>query len=257
MTANGPARPSHVPRSVRLAWFFLGGLVTLAVLMAAVVTIWQVAEGNLPSRQQEQSTISSEHIPDDVFITGTSANVELNGAETDALTADLNMVGYMSEPVVDSNRRGADQAVELYCRYNGVPVWFLPDCSIDYSAQVPYPTGASVELTSGSVLAQGMEGDVQLRTTSGNIVVQEHLGSVDARTSSGSISLELSEAPVHVAAETDFGDILIGVSREDSYRIITDTDSDIIDVEVTSDPEADSTIDLRSTHGRITVMYFD
>lgn len=257
MPQTSPARPQPVSRSVRYAWFLLGGFVTLAVLAAAVLAIWQVREGNLLDRQDEQTTISSEGVPETVSIAGTSADVELIGAEADAVTAELDLVWYLSEPVVDSTREDSDLVVDLYCRHSGIPVWFLPECEIDYSAQIPHPAAAAVELTSGSVLARGLVGDTELQTNSGSIVVEEPAGSVDASASTGSISLELSEAPPHVAADTEFGDILVGVSREDSYRIITDTYSGRIDVEVATDPEAEATIDLRSTHGDITVIYFD
>lgn len=257
MTLEKPARSPQVRLSVKYAWFILGGFITLVVLGAGVVTIWQLVEGNLPSRQDEQSTISGEGIPETVSVEGTSANVELIGAETDAVTADLDLVWYLSEPAVDSAWQGSDLVVDLYCRYSGIPVWFLPECAIDYSAQVPHSAAAAVELTSGSILVRGMEGDADLQTTSGDIVIDNSVGSVEARASSGGVSLELSEAPPRVAAETLSGDIHIAVSREDSYRILTNSTDGRIDVDVTTDPESESIIDLRSTYGDITVSYSD
>lgn len=257
MMPSAPVRSSRVSPAVRYAWFLLGGLVTLAVLAGGVVTIWQVAEGNLASRQQQQSTISSEGVPETLSIAGSSANVELIGAEADAVTADLDLIWYMSEPVVDSERQGSEQVVDLYCRYNGVPVWFVPDCGIDYSAQVPEPSSVAVELTSGSILARGLADGVDLAATSGSITGEDLSGTIQVSTSSGMISMELSEGPSDLTAETEFGDISIGVSREESYRIITSTTDGRIDVGVPSDPEAESVLDLRSTYGDITVTYFD
>ncbi|WP_150460297.1 DUF4097 family beta strand repeat-containing protein [Nesterenkonia ebinurensis] len=258
-TQQHSAAEQAAPAAVRRAWLTIGGFLTAAVLAAGAYLAWSVITGSGMSEQTERSTITSGEVPETVAIEGTVASVELTGAETGAATADLNLSWYASErPVVGDEWEGSTWVVDLGCQHMGIPIWFAPGCGIDYSGHMPASAGAEVALTSGSITLKDLRGPLSLETSSGR-VTGEGLSSdiADTRSTAGSISLEFTERPSRVEAEATSGNIEVSVPRGEAYRVLTDTASGGITIDVATDPEAESTIDLRTTSGHITVTYSD
>lgn len=275
MTAHQPAERHAAPASVRRAWFLLGGLITAAVLAFGVLVAWQVHAGTGLPPETEQSTVTTEGVPETLIVQGSSAEVELIGTAAEAVTAELNLRGRGNQqPVVDTDWQGSDLLVDFHCRYTGIPLWFSPGCGLDYAAQLPHASNAEVRLSSGSITAEGLTGDADLKTTSGAIEVRDVAGDLrtsassgstvatgltsetaTAQTTAGGISLEFVEQPARIEVEATSGNIELSVPRGEAYRVITDSSSGRIDIDVATDPEAESIIDLRTTSGSITVGY--
>lgn len=263
--------------AARRAWLSIGGLLTAAILACGVFFAWQVFTGTGLDRHTEHGVLNSGEVPEAVGIDGTSATVALRGAETDEATADLQLSWYASErPAIEDAWEAQAWSVDLGCRHEGIPLWFAPGCGIDYDGTIPRDSPVEVSLTSGSVTVRNIGGAADLRTTSGRIEAYEVSGDltaastsgsihavgltsnkVEAEETSGSISLEFAEAPAQVQASTTAGDIEVLLPRGNSYRVLTDTSSDGVSIDVATDPGAESTIDLRTTSGSITVTYSD
>lgn len=226
-------------KSARRNWLIVGGILTVAVLSLGVYVIWQVFTGAPLIQHAEQSSFLTEGTPQTVSVEGTSANVDLSGTQTDDVTSNLNTIWYSSEPVVDTTTDDSDLLVHLYCRHTGVPIWFAPQCSIDYTAQIPRSAGASVDLTSGDLSITDVSGAVQANSTSGRI------------------ELEFSEVSDTITAETVSGSIQVKVPQGEPYRVLTDSNSGGINVDVATDPSSQHVIDLTTTSGNITVSYSD
>lgn len=263
--------------AARRAWLSIGGLLTAAVLACGVFLAWQILAGTGVDRHTESGALNSGEMPDAVQIDGTSAAVALRGVETEEAAADLQLSWYASErPVVEDAWDGQAWSVDLGCRHEGIPLWFAPGCGIDYDGEVPRDSAVEVSLTSGSVTVRNIDGAAELQTTSGSINAYELSGDLTAASTSGSIhgadltsdnvaaeetsgdiTLDFAQAPGQVEAETTSGNIEVLVPEGQSYRVLTDSSSGEVSIDVATDPDAESTIDLRTTSGSITVGYSD
>lgn len=82
--------------------------------------------------------------------------------------------------------------------------WSNGVCRVDLTVQVPEGTAVVVRSGSGAVRAEGVGGDLDLRTMDGDVTVVRAGGSVEARSSSGRIEVDGSGADV-VATTGDGG----------------------------------------------------
>lgn len=276
MSPQPVARPA-VSASVRGSWFVFGGLLTAAVLALGAVLAWSVVAGTGLNAQTEQSTLASGANPETVRVEGSSAGIELTGTATDTVSGELHLSWYGDwQPAVDANWEDRTWVVDLNCRYVSTLLWFAPGCGIDYAAQFPRTSDLEVRLSSGSAVVENMTGAVDLQTESGTIDARDVAGdlvasagsgeilsagltsdSVGAQTTSGSTFLEFAEPPAQVEAEATSGSIEVLVPRGENYRVLTNSLSGRVNVDVSTDPDAESVIDLRSTSGSITVSYAD
>lgn len=274
-TASRLHSPSPAPE--RRAWWTIGGILTIAVLLCGIYLAWQVIAGTGLSRETAHSELASEQAPETVLIEGSSADVSLTGGETAQATADLDLAWYGSEqPAVEDSWDQTTWQVSLGCEYTSIPIWFTPGCEIDYDGEIPADAAAVVTLTSGSLTLDEIGGPAELETTSGSIAARqvdgdfsasatsgniraEELSSqnAEASTTSGQIEMGFLETPAHVIAEATSGGIEISVPRDQSYRVLTDTSSGQVIINVATDPESSSVLDLRTTSGSITVRYSD
>lgn len=276
MTTRRISNPA-APSSARWTWLILGGLLTAAVLAAGTYLAWSVMSGSGMSQRTEHSSLASVETPETVVVEGTGANVELVGAEIGEATADLTLSWYANErPAVTDEWDRATWTVDLECRRAGIPLWFLPACGIDYAGLIPAHVDVEVSLGSGPATVRNTSGSVDLRTTSGSIDAYDVVGDLTASATSGSILgmglasgnvaatadagsifLEFADAPSEVQAATASGNIEVLVPRGQSYRVLTDSAGGRVNIDVATDPDAESTIALRTTSGSVTVAYSD
>ncbi|WP_300343867.1 DUF4097 family beta strand repeat-containing protein [Nesterenkonia sp.] len=269
--------PGHASPAVRRAWLIFGGLLTAALLAVGAFLTWSLLAGGGMSEQTGQASLSSGQTPETVAIDGAGADVELIGTQTDEATAELATSWYASErPAIEETWEDQTWSVDLGCRHQGVPLWFAPGCGITYDGTVPADSSVEVSLTSGAVSVENIGGAADLQTTSGSITAYDVSGdltaeatsgsirgigltsdNVTAQETSGSISLEFAEAPAQVRVSTTAGDIEVLIPRGQNYRVLSDTSSSVVSIEVATDPDAGSIIDLRTTSGNITVAYSD
>lgn len=244
--------------SARRTWFLVGGIFTIAVLGLGVFVAWQLISGTGFGQQTRQSSFTSPGTPETVHVRGTSAAVELNGAQTGDVLIDTDLTWYVGEPVVDASPQGSDLVVDLSCQHTEFPIWFAPGCDIDFAAELPQSAGVNAAVTTGSLTVQAVEGDAEFITTAGSIDATELSGdAIEATATSGNITLDFAESADHIAAETTQGNVEITVPRGRSYQVLTDSTHGTADVQVTTDPEADAVIDVTTSSGDITVRYAD
>lgn len=158
------------------------------------------------------------------------------------------------------------------------------NCTVDYEITVPRDVALNGQLTSGSVLAGGLRsaevdvqsGDVQisdvtgpvsLSADSGTIAVSRISGELDLEASSGDITGSELNGPVRanvtsgrvqlgmatpqdVQAELSSGDVQLTVPPG-SYAVRSNTSSGNTDVRVPNDPNAEHSLDLRTSSGSI------
>jgi hypothetical protein len=143
------------------------------------------------------------------------------------------------------------------------------ECAVSYTVSVPEGmpvnganTAGSVHLSDvGAVDVTTSSGAVQLERVHGEIHVESSDGAVtgsalaapriDARTSNGMINLADTVQP-DVTAKTNNGAITLTVPNK-RYQVSTTTSIGARRIGVTSDPNADHRLDLRTSNGAVTV----
>ncbi len=112
--------------------------------------------------------------------------------------------------------------------------------------------------SSGDVDAVNVSGDAAMRTSSGDVDGVSLGGDrVEARTGSGDVTLDFTESPREVSAQTSSGDATVKVPDESGieYRVEVESDSGDDTNDVASDPNAARTITARTNSGDARVLY--
>lgn len=146
-------------------------------------------------------------------------------------------------------------------------------CEVDYEVEVPdgidvaiwSPAGVSVDGVTGDVSVRAEE-SVDLARLGGELRAHSSYGSVRARdlrssdvdvsSSDGSISLQFSDSPKAVRADTTDGDIEVVVPNDGlAYRVSSSTGDGEITTEISTDVEGDRTITTDTADGDTALRY--
>ncbi|WP_308288518.1 DUF4097 family beta strand repeat-containing protein [Streptomyces macrolidinus] len=151
----------------------------------------------------------------------------------------------------------------------------IADCSARHRIEVPRGIGVTVEDHNGSVRAQGIKGELSIRTSNGSVRVTDSTGAltlksnngsvratgvgsrrVHAETHNGPVHLELAAAPELVEAASRNGSVSITVPRT-GYRVTTDSHNGSVHVSVPRDAHSSHAVRARTSNGSINVRTAD
>lgn len=116
----------------------------------------------------------------------------------------------------------------------------------------------SVEVISdnGGVSLAEIGGDLTVETDNGRLVADDLASSrVQVESDNGSVSLSFSGRPESVEVESDNGSVEVRVPDEGLYDVTISTDNGRSDIDVRTDPAADSRISITTDNGGARVGY--
>lgn len=148
-------------------------------------------------------------------------------------------------------------------------------CSVDYALVVPADTRLDLRSDAGSIVIEGVGGDVQAYTSAGAITALDTSGTLDlrsdagrvfgdalrsgivtARSDAGSIRLSFDAAPEQVDAETSAGRVEVAVPDDGTtYAVTASTSAGSTNIDIATDPASTRTIRASSDAGSVTLRY--
>ncbi|ASO21339.1 hypothetical protein FHR81_002310 [Actinoalloteichus hoggarensis] len=145
-------------------------------------------------------------------------------------------------------------------------------CDARYEVRVPPSVNVTIEGDSGRVSASGFDADLRITTASGALSVDDVGGALTLETASGAlratgirssvadvtaqsgeIELSFTEPPERLTTRAKSGEVTIEVPAV-AYRLATTTHSGEVTNAVPTDPDAEHSITVETTSGRITLV---
>lgn len=114
-----------------------------------------------------------------------------------------------------------------------------------------------VTTSNGPITLEAVSSDTSLRTSNGPITGTDiTTPRIDATTSNGRITLEFAQAPASVEATSSNGTIEVWVPEDaPPYAMSTSTSNGNVETDIRTDPQAEDSIEIRTSNGNITVGY--
>lgn len=234
------------------------GLVALMVLIAS------------SRREIEVSEMSFDHVEGRrLEIDVDSGDVRVTGKDTQTVTSLCSTSFTLRRPSVETEE--TPDAIVIRGRTHP---WIFGYARVDHEITVPtaMPVAVhsrdgtihlsnlsgevSISASKGLVLAEGITGEMRLRSAVSDLVGQR-LGAktIEAHSDSGAVDLECQTRPHHVDATSGSGSVeLMLPPGRDPYNVDARSSAGTTHVAVAHDPEATSTIRLRTSAGSITVL---
>ena len=214
--SGGSGRPSPRPRSAgarALLWAGVG-LGVLAIAQVAYQGVdWLAATTTVSSASYAAAPVVELTADGDVTVAGSS---------TDSITVERRARTGLQETTYSVNEAADRVTIEHTC-----PRWWSNGvCQADLTVDLPQGTTVVVRSTDGAVRAEGIIGDLDLRTWDGSVNVLGAGGAVEARSASGHV--EVDGAGGDVAATTGDGRVTVrGASgavtaKSSSGRVLVD-----------------------------------
>ncbi|AYY12592.1 hypothetical protein EF847_07610 [Actinobacteria bacterium YIM 96077] len=269
------ASTTKTTRRQRVTWLAVGAPLTVVALVVGslgVVSAWSTLDGAFTETDSSTASYSRAISRLDLDLALGEAHITGGGTEGVEIRRELTWAG--TEPTIDETWDGDTLRVDTECP-NSFPDWFNPECSIDYTAQVPRTAGADVRTATGRIDVRDLDGEVALVSTTGTMMVDNLGGPLSARATTGDLTgsdlaspevdtsiksgvtdLHFTEAPDRITAEATTGQIIIEVPRDDGpYRVDVQTTTGEQRVDVATDPDADRVIGVQTTTGDVHVRY--
>jgi hypothetical protein len=190
----------------------------------------------------------------------------------DEVVVDISVTTGILGGGADLEQVGGTLRIEQDC-----PGFFLLGwgCRASFEVIAPADVSLSGSTSNGEITVVSLDGPVDVTTSNGAVVLDEISSSTTVRTSNGSItgtamtsedfrgttsngsvSLSFREAPASLTATSSNGSIEVLLpSDAPAYAVSTSTSNGQVLTEVRTDPSAESTIDVRTSNGDITVSY--
>ncbi|MFF2543510.1 DUF4097 family beta strand repeat-containing protein [Kitasatospora sp. NPDC058063] len=218
-------------------WRVAGTVVIVLVMLGAGLQTWSMAV------QQRTSTSR----PYDVAIhrlqleTG-SASVKVRAGREGHVVVRQSFDWLVRKPVVSTVFDGGVLTVGMSCRL-ALPFVDV-GCGAEIELEVPAATEVSGSVGSGSVLVEGLSGDVRMELTSGQLLLSDTSGNVSvhatsgqvrgtnlstrrvtAQVGSGSVQLGFAKAPREVDATATSGSVELTLPRGSRYAVSSEIGS--------------------------------
>lgn len=227
-TPPAPAPPARSGVNRTLAW--VGGSLGLAAMIWSSLTLVSLIA-------REESSGSATYAAAPVVELVADGRVEVTGAQTDEVSVERSARFAFSDPSYSAQVRGDRLVVEHRCAWR----WVL-QCSTDLTVTVPQGTALIVRTTDGSIRAEGVLGNAELRSDNGTIVARSLGGDLRVDASNGSV--EVSDVVGSVKAWSSNGRIEVrGAASADART--SNGDVDVLDV--------DGAVVASSSNGRVEV----
>jgi hypothetical protein len=265
-----PAGGMPPPRSrARAAWKVLGGLFAAFLLVTGVIQV-------VVRLAHEEFTIVEEFPAGEVArldVDSDTGRVTIRGSDANRDTVRVTArVSHGLRRTGHSQRLQDDRLVlDSTC-----PIFFSDFCEVRYTVEVPTDMDVVVRSSTGRIVVEGVNGDVDLSTDAGSIEVADvdgdllrmdsDSGSVDATavgssdvvatTDAGRVYTGFVDAPRAVRADSDAGRVEVVLPEGDeAYDVEADSAAGSVDVEVNQDSRSSRSVTATSEAGSVTVRY--
>jgi DUF4097 and DUF4098 domain-containing protein YvlB len=224
---------ARADRTVALA---LGAAVALFLTICAAMNVagWSVGAVESSAHRVIAGPVK------ELRIDAGTGDITLMPARDGQVSIDSHAEGTLHTPRLAVDVNGSDVSVT-----GGCSEFTFGHCRSDLLVRIPEGTAVRVDASSGDLAADGLSGDVELRTSSGDVVARGLSGTVmlksasgdvdgldlgaravSARTSSGDATLTFTSPPSAAEAWTASGDATIEVPPGPAeYRVDVETDS--------------------------------
>lgn len=228
-------------------------LLVLGVVAVAAVAVYAVGRGlggldiGTETKRLETPTEASA-----VRIDNDCGPITVREGSDGVVRTEARITTVWRTPTVTSRTEGDQTVVRVRCpSFSG---------GVQLSVAVPPDSDVEARSAAGSVAADGLSGEVNLRSSAGS-VRGENLQSAqaDAQSSAGSVSLTWADDadPQRVDASSSAGSVtvLLPDRRGTAYAVDADSSAGSTRVEVRTDPESSRTVRAQSSAGSVTVAY--
>ncbi|THV39772.1 DUF4097 family beta strand repeat-containing protein [Glycomyces buryatensis] len=263
MTTLENSSPSEsVPerKSGPRAWMIWGGVLTAVVLLVALVfgAVWAWS-----SLSPEETDSHSQTYPGPVSgidLEVEVGNVYLTASEGPDLEVEREMVWKGPELDVSEQYR-SDGVFEADADCGNPPLsWFRGDkCRIDYELALPPGASAKARTAVADVNADGLDGEIDLRSDVGSIDAQ-HLSATatSVETSVGDVHLEYDQVLGDIDVTANVGNVVIVVPNDGTTYAVDyqgDVGDDDVNIATDAREQADYTITVEANVGNLEVRY--
>ncbi|MFD6176567.1 MULTISPECIES: DUF4097 family beta strand repeat-containing protein [unclassified Isoptericola] len=274
--APGPAQPHRGPTGRAL--LVLGVVVGLLAVAWGALFLVDRAVASTTTQHETYAAVGTVELVADGDVTVKAADggdVEVDRIARRGLTS----------PTYRADERSDRLVLTHECQsWQWVPGW----CAGELAVTLPADTAVVVRTSNGDVLAAGVAGDVELRSSNGDVETTGTGARVDADTSNGDVTVdratggdvvatssngsievtgvdgnleavtsngrvEVSGVTGDVRAESSNGDVTV-VGDGEPVRLTIDTSNGEQTTEGPTDPDADRTVEVRSSNGDVAYL---
>lgn len=246
------SRPGRGPATVALV------LVGLVLVLAAVGVTTLLLVSALWQRS-DTVVLTSPLVPadastgTDVTVTSDCGGVELTEAAVSEVTTTAEIRWAFERPAISSEARDGSVVIDFDC----------PLLSLGYlrasTLLIEVPVGSSVDVrnTAGGVRADGLSGELSLRSEAGAVDgVGLRSPQVTADSEAGGVTLAFDAAPAAATALSSAGGVTVLVPDDGTaYDVDASTSAGSTTITVDTDPGADRSITARSSAGAVEVGF--
>jgi DUF4097 and DUF4098 domain-containing protein YvlB len=127
-------------------------------------------------------------------------------------------------------------------------------CGVEYHITVPAATTAQITAQAGAVRLTGLAGDIHVTTQAGAVEGTGLSGAeVVVKSQAGAVSLEFTEAPTLLRANTELGAVELRVPGDSAYAVAASTDLGKAEISVRQDAASAHRIEASAQAGAVTV----
>ncbi|GAB3999487.1 hypothetical protein GCM10029992_28410 [Glycomyces albus] len=254
------APPERPDESGRRAWWIVGGALTAAVMVLALITagVWIWTSVSPVSSDSHTETYLEPVSEVDVDLA--SGHVVLTDAGGQGLEVRRDTTWQGPEPGIDERMRHDGTFTARANCAESLPFWMsVEECEIDYSIAVPSGAGTTVRAHMAGVDADGLDGELDLLVSHGEVDARNlrtTATSIDAR--HGDVTLAFDEVRGDIDVTASFGDVTILVPDDGTtYDVRSDADFGEGGIAIATDPssEADYVITVDYDFGDFEIRY--
>jgi len=225
-----PDSPDPSPKRWRLRTKVLIGVGTTVVVVGGIgVLDYAVSETQHETRVfHEQVTALDTDL--------SSGSLRVVGGDTSDVTVEMTVHSGVQSPSHSETVVNGRLLLRSACDFG----FTTDNCSVDYVIHAPAGVAVSAHGDGGNIDLVSMAGDA------------------DVSVNGGRVRLNFSEAPHHVKARANGGEIVVAVPDDgQAYRVDSDTSGGSSSVDVRTDPASDHVIDAHVNGGSVVVEYTD
>lgn len=232
----GPTRPAPRSAGARVLLWVGVGVGALAIAQVTYQGVdWLAATTSVSTEVYATAPVVELTADGDVTVTG---------ASTDTVTVERRSRTGLQQVSYSVSESADRVTVEHTCPRG----WSSSVCQADLTVELPRGTAVVVRSIDGTVRAEGVVGDLDLRTWDGSVTVLQAGGSVQARSASGHV--EVDGAGGEVVAITGDGTVTVRAAdgavtaKSSSGRVLVDdADGDVTAI------TGDGSVEVRAVSG--------
>jgi hypothetical protein len=255
---------------VRWLWLAVGSFVAFFFLL--FTGTWAAA--SLARAEDTFQARFDEPVERLVIDAAVGASIEVIGTQGDEVVVDGTSYRALASPAHVEELDGETLRLESDCDSAG-PFAVAMFCTVDWVVQVPADVDVRVEGVGATVTVTGIDGTVDVEALAGSVELDDVSGSVEVETdgggvqgtalrspsvvadsSGGGIDLAFLTAPDVVSIGTSGGSTNVELPADgEAYAVDASASGGAEVIDISTDPDADRLLRLRTSGGGITVRY--